>query len=368
MNILMVVRRFGDVGGMERYVLKTAIALKYLGNEVEVVCEKAYSKAPAGIVVHEIGAVASRPRWLALLRFGMHVDKWLQSHPRPGWLIHSHERLRCHHVTTFHGQSFATIFQKHWTRLLSVRVWMHLYLEYRELAVAERIIPASELSRKLLSHYFPSFAHKLTAPIIPGVDRPITLRSSPAPQDGGVVAFVGKEWKRKGLQKAIAVFESLKATRKNLQLVVMGPAKNEIKHLLHNNPNDVEILGWRDAIDYSRFDVLLHPAHAEPFGMVVAEAMAARVPVVVSNQCGVAAIVHSTQGCVVDINADIGTWTRAVDAQLARGLPDTAWQRDWRQVAGEYCEVYKTVPCCNPFTDPDWAGRAADVSVRPIGH
>jgi len=50
------------------------------------------------------------------------------------------------------------------------------------------------------------------------------------------------------------------------------------------------------AVHYSEFDVLLHPALAEPYGMVTSEAMAARVPVVISDRCGAESHVAANAG------------------------------------------------------------------------
>ena len=49
------------------------------------------------------------------------------------------------------------------------------------------------------------------------------------------------------------------------------------------------------------FDVLLHPALGEPFGRIICEAMAARVPVIASNSAGPATIIkHGVSGILVN--------------------------------------------------------------------
>ena len=139
MRILHVVRRYGPVGGMERYVWEITRELHNLGHEIEVVCEICLADKPQGITVHELGVIAPRPRWVSLLRFGRRVNSWLGENPHPDRLIHSHERLNSHHITTFHGPPFASVFEKPFWRLLSIRVLMQLYLERRELQTARAI-------------------------------------------------------------------------------------------------------------------------------------------------------------------------------------------------------------------------------------
>ncbi len=152
MKILHVVRRYGPVGGMERYVWELTCELQQLGHEVEVLCEICLAEKPPGITVHELGTIALRPRWLALLRFGWRVADWLRIHPHPGWVIHSNERLNLHHVTTFHGPPFATVRDKPWWKRVSLRVAMQLYLERRELEQAREIVPNSQVIREMLAH------------------------------------------------------------------------------------------------------------------------------------------------------------------------------------------------------------------------
>jgi UDP-glucose:(heptosyl)LPS alpha-1,3-glucosyltransferase len=346
MKILHVARRYGPVGGMERYVWEVTRELAALGHEVEVVCERCHAEPPPGIVVHELGEIAARPRWLALLRFGLRVARWLEAHPRAGFVIHSHERLDSHHVTTFHGPPFATVHDKPWWKKLSLRIAMQLWLERRELKVARAIAPNSAIISGMLAHYYPEYAHKLTAPVEPGVATGPLREFRAVDPLGGVIGFVGKEWQRKGLPLIAAIVAELRRTRPNLELWVVGPAPEEVQHLFAGWSGGYRLLGWCGDNDYLRdFDVLLHPARAEPYGMAIAEAMAARVPVVVSDVCGAAASVGANSGAVLPLSAPLEAWAAAVEAQLRRANAPPRFDRDWRAVAVEYETIYKS--CLN---------------------
>lgn len=344
MKILHVVRRYGPVGGMERYVWELTRELVAMGHEVEVVCERCYAEKPQGIAVHELGEIAWRPRWLSLLRFGWRVDDWLKSNPHPGRVIHSNERLACHDVTTFHGPPFATVRDKPWWRKLSVRVAMQLYLERRELGTASAIVPNSEIIRQQLAHYYPEYAHKLTAPVVPGVAAmPPRDERKAVPADGGVVGFVGKEWQRKGLPLAAEIVKRLRRERPNLELWVVGPQAGEVQHLFADWQGGYRLLGWNAQAPFAQFDVLLHPARAEPYGMVISEAMAARVPVVVSDACGAAAQVGSDVGAVLPLSSAPQAWAEAVESQLRRSAPPPQFVRGWGEVAREYETIYREI-------------------------
>ena len=341
-RLLHVVRRYGPVGGMERYVWELTREMHKLGHQVEVVCERCHSEKPQGIVVHELGEIAPRPRWLSLLRFGARVARWLEQNPRPDFVIHSHERVSVHHVTTFHGPPFATVRDKPWWKKISLRVAMQFYLERRELREARYIAPNSIFIQKQLAHYYPEYAHKLTAPIVPGVVAMPTRDWKPAPADGGIVGFVGKEWQRKGLPLATEIVKRLRPERPNLELWVVGPKPQEVEHLFADWQSGYRLLGWRsDTAHLQQIDVLLHPARAEPYGMVIAEAMAAQASVVVSEVCGAAAQVTPDAGAIVPLDAPLEQWMSAVHNQLQRNVAPPLYVHGWREVAQEHVRIYR---------------------------
>lgn len=341
MKVLHVVRRYGPVGGMERYVWELTRELAALGHQVEVVCERCHAEKPQGITVHELGEIAPRPRWLSLLRFGGRVARWQQQNPRPGFVVQSNERLAAHDVTTFHGPPFATVREKPIWKRLSLRVAMQFYLERRELAAARYIVPNSIVIREQLAHYYPEFAHKLTAPVVPGVAMIAPRPWRRAQESGGVIGFVGKEWLRKGLPQAIEIAAQLRRERPNLELWVVGPEPREVEPLFSGWGGGYRLLGWRSDMGYlAQLDVLIHPARAEPYGMVISEAMAAQVPVVVSDRCGAAAQVGTGAGAVLPLGAPIQEWVHAVRGELRRDAAPPRYARGWREVAHEYERIY----------------------------
>lgn len=344
--ILQIVRRYGPVGGMERYVLELTRALAAAGHAVSVVCERNYAGPQEGIAVHELGVIAQRPRWLSLLRFSARVARWLHAHPQPGTVIHSHERVDVHHITSFHGPPFATIFERGWWRRVSPRVWMQLKLERRELFApgVQVVVPVSASVGAQLRHYYPGVAARLAAPVEPGVAPGPRRPARAVPPDGGVIGFVGREWKRKGLDVAVAAVSALRRRRPRLELWVAGPDPEEVRGLFSGWDGGYRLLGWSDGFSiYPELDLLLHPARAEPYGMVVAEATAAGVPAVVSDRCGVAASVTADAGAVLPLEASAEDWAAACERQLARGTPPRPFARGWHQVAREYEALYRGI-------------------------
>jgi UDP-glucose:(heptosyl)LPS alpha-1,3-glucosyltransferase len=342
MKIIHIVRRYGPVGGMERYVWETTQELVKLGHEVQVICEQCMVEKPQGIAVHELGRMRYRPRWIYYMRFSHRVHAWLRAHPQPGWLIHSNERIGVHDVTTIHGPPFASVRDKPWWKKVSIRVAAQLWLERRELRVAKAIVPNSEIIAKQLAHYYPEYAHKLTTPIVPGVLPGVMRTPHEVPADGGIIGFVGREWQRKGLPLAVEIVAQLRKVRPRIELWVIGPEEQEIAHLFKGWQGGYWLFGWRtENTHFEKIDVLLHPAKAEPYGMVISEAMAARVPVVVSDLCGAAAQVTVDHGAVVRLDAPVREWVATVEGQLARVKPVPGFTRGWNIVAMEFIAVYE---------------------------
>jgi UDP-glucose:(heptosyl)LPS alpha-1,3-glucosyltransferase len=353
LHILHIVRRYGSVGGMERYVWELSHALQALGQHITIVCEQCLEAPHPHIQVIELGTMRPKPRWLALLRFGARVQTWLRHSQSRFDLVHSHERCAVHHVTTFHAPPFANVFKKPFWKRWSVRVKMQLYLEKRELQTARCIIPNSTFIARELAHYYPEQAEKLAVPIAPGVQAAIARPSSLVAKQGGIIGFVGKEWKRKGLPLAVEIVGQLKKKRPHLQFIVAGPDKKDIGSVLKPLGNSAQSPGWCAQPDYSRLDVLLHPASHEPYGMAIAEAMAAGVPVVISDQCGAAAHMQSGAGSILPLSAPLQSWVEALEQELERRSPIPEFSRSWEQVATEHLALYRA--SLRSGTDPDLA-------------
>ena len=94
------------------------------------------------------------------------------------------------------------------------------------------------------------------------------------------------------LIKAIAILKREGINNIQVDFVGEGDSRTELETLAVENSvvENVRFLGLRDrAYIYSHlkdYDLMCHPARYEGFGLVIAEAMAARVPVLVSDEGG----------------------------------------------------------------------------------
>ena len=112
------------------------------------------------------------------------------------------------------------------------------------------------------------------------------------PNDALQILFVGSDYQRKGLDRALRGIAALsEPLRRRIQLRIAGqdkvaPFVNLARTL--DIGNQVHFLGPRDDIPQLMWssDLLLHPAYSEAAGLVLLEAMVAGLPVVASRVCG----------------------------------------------------------------------------------
>lgn len=346
-EIVQIVRNWGPVGGMEAYVWNLTKELAQKKYVVTVICEKSHSTDTSpNIRVIEIGQLKQKPRWLMYLRFANRVEKVIKSlRTETNLIVHSHERSVSHDITTFHSMPFASIKEKPWWKLVSTRVWAYLKMEKRELGgykdQSVAVIPVSDVIAEALCKFYPYIKTNIETPITPGVTSMPIRQHKLAPENGGVVGFIGKEWKRKGLPLFVNIVRQLKIKRPNLKAFVLGPEKREIEDLCKELNETIILKGWQPSGNlYQELDLLIHPASSEAYGMVIAEAMSCGVPVVVSDACGAAIDVSKDCGSVLPLNSNLKNWVNESEMWLNKTKDIPNYERPWSRVAEEYLSQY----------------------------
>ena len=342
-----IVRHYGTSGGMEKYVYNLTLALARQGQAVTVLCEQSEpaDSDAEGIDVIKLGQPVSRPRWLAQWVFSRRVAKHVAVTDYSNAIIHSHERTSVHQVTTFHGPPFA-MRKRRLLDFLSPRIAMWTYLEKRELLAGQvqQILPNSALIASYLNDLYPAAAKKITAPAHPAVDA--GLANLQAKPKGLTIGFMGREWHRKGLDIACQIIEATRQRVPDAKFIVAGCDVKKIAPMFKHWPeNSYQLMGWLDSTSpfLSQIDLLLHPARAEPFGMVIAEANAAGVPVLISNNCGIAPLIGRHQGEVLAITGDqpdIGLWTEASVRLLQSQQDIVPLNLSWDNLATQHRNLY----------------------------
>lgn len=106
-----------------------------------------------------------------------------------------------------------------------------------------------------------------------------------------VLLFVAADFKTKGLDRIIDAFKQLDGVaRANFVLWIVGEGKAEQYQESLKQLPEIEFKFWGGKSNLDQFylaaDYLIHPARVESAGMVIAEAMAARLPIYVTDVCG----------------------------------------------------------------------------------
>lgn len=359
-------------GGAEHYAVAMVQALAQQ-HDFHVFAQKIQSRLP-GVAYTQIPHWFDKPRFLNQLLYAVCVA-W---HTRRGFdIVHSHENTWCGNVQTVHVipvsyQLFAgkTGWRKamRWLSILtSPRLLTYWGLEkFRFWPQPDRYIVAVSPPLQTLMvtslHCPPS--QVVTIP--PGVEIPATVSAlerqdarlqaraalSMVPQSK-VLLWVGNDAQKKGLATALAALKALPA---HVVLLVAGAAQPRASWQALLTPDlkprvmDVGVVKNMAQL-YTACDALVHPTLEDTFGMVVLEAMAHGLPVIVSNEktCGIAASLHDGQNALVladpkDAQELTEKVLQVLDDSVAQSLGEQAqtWAQlqSWDALAKQQNQLY----------------------------
>lgn len=368
LRIAVLNRNFSPTaGGAERYSIALVEQLA-ARHELHVFAQAIAHDWP-GVIYHRVPGPL-RPRWINQLWFALYT--WWAS--RRGFdVVHSHENTWHGNVQTVHVRSLRVgLFygRQGWGRVsrwvqcfTSPRLWCYLALERsRYRAVAGRLfVAASHPLRDELEAAFPGLrGHtEVLSPGVrldlPGIDKAAARAQFGLPESAPVILFVGNDYEKKGLPALLAAFSSLPG---KTHLLVVGNAAHIPPYRAQT-----ETVGIADRVHfvgaladvrpaYFAADVLAHPTTEDTFAMVVLEAMACGLPVVVSGpaHCGIAAALRDEVDALIlpdpgDADALRERLARVIgDAALRAALAAAgaafAAKHDWEQVAARQEAMY----------------------------
>src|SRR5205823_12756384 len=178
-------------------------------------------------------------------------------------------------------------------------------------------------------------------------------------EDRKIILYVGRIVREKGIFTLLEALDELRTRGKDVSLVFVGegPLKEDLaKEVLRRKLNDrVKLAGFVDEKKlvslYNSSDAFVLPSHYEPFGMVALEAMASRVPVVVSDVGGLSEIVEDGITGVKVPAANPSTLAEGIlrvleDRELSEQLKENAYRAvqeryRWDMIAEKTIEDYR---------------------------
>jgi UDP-glucose:(heptosyl)LPS alpha-1,3-glucosyltransferase len=269
----------------------------------------------------------------------------------------------------FHGRH-GIAFALRWLKLLtSPRLMVYLWLERQRLSNHKpcAIVVTSESLKAQIAQAYPA-SRPVIKVVTPGVDRILGAASGAhqrtarlqlgLPQIGQCVLFIGNDYRKKGLTTLLAAMAQVPS---NCYLAVVGSPKQipQFKAQVEaaGLARRVFFLGPQKHMDpvYAAADFLVHPTLEDTFAMVVLEAMAHGLPVIVSGPtyCGISSLL--TQGLntlILDnptkVSELVQTITRLLgdaalrDRLIASGLA-FANEHSWIAVGNDYEGIYRAV-------------------------
>ena len=353
-------------GGAERYSIALVEQLAQR-HEIHVFAQQIDHHFP-GVSYHTVSSPLTRPRWINLLWYAL--TTWWAT--RRGFdIVHSHESTWHGQVQTVHVLPLKyNLFRDRsgWRRALrwlkvvsSPRLLAYLLMEHFRFLPAARkaVVVTSPTLKVLVNQTYPCSVVSLISPGVnlpeAAMDRQAARASLALPMRGFLLAFVANDYQKKGL---ITVLEALKSLPADVELAVVGnPSqveKFQRKAQLMGLAGRVHFLGQLREVSplYRAADVLVHPTLEDTFAMVVLEAMAHGLPVVVSDEryCGISGLLaHGVDAMILSSPTDAAQ----LGAVLARLLDDAtlrealsvkarwfAQQRVWPSIAAEQERMY----------------------------
>ena len=369
-RVAVVVPKYGTVGGGERFAYELTERLARAGRyEIHVFANR-WVHGPGPVVFHKIPRLPFPrfPRqavfaWLA----GREVERGRFD------LVHAHDRIFRADVFTMHSIPHETwvrdIRKRRPTLFDRVTAWVEKQL--MEEGGCTWHLPVSSIAGEAYRERYRIDPSRMRV-LHPGVDlarfsspdrdacrREIRERYGIGPSEV-VILFVGMNFEVKGLGAILQAVARAKALRPDaaLRLLVVGRGDEKKYGALaraHGIADAVTFAGAHpEGVEryYRAADLFAMLSKYDTFGMVVLEAMAAGLPVVISPNVGAKDVVEEgINGFVTPSPGEDEAAARAIVALAAPGYRDrlgaearrTALHHTWDRVAQEVMQVYDSL-------------------------
>lgn len=372
MRIAVISRTFARTGGGAESYSVALVQQLAARHEIHVFAQASDEPVP-GVHYHRVFRLREKPRWLNQLLFA--IASWWQT--RRGFdVVHSHENTWHGQVQTihvrptrynlFHGRQGLRLALRWLKVLLSPRLLTYVWLEGARFKPqpGRAVVATSDTLRAECEAAYPASAACLSV-VTPGVQLPPQAMSQTEarqqlglPVEGRWVLFVANDYARKGLDALLQALTQLPA---DVRLAVVG-SRNPLPQYRERAARlglagRVHFLGPLADVApaYQAADVLAHPTLEDTYAMVVLEAMAHGLPVVVSGpaHCGISRELRDgAEALLLQDPRDTATLVALLRQVLAQ--PGTAQrlagearafarQHTWEQAARQYEACYQAV-------------------------
>ncbi len=371
MKVALVAHHVRPTGGQDRYLLELARHLSGR-HDVHLVTVQAEGCEGMPATVHEVG-VPDRPVLLLQGRFARRAAAIVErlrcdvvhvvGGAMPGATVITAQYVHAawREARERYGVHEGSTLQSWYQRFVSGRAERDERRAYRDPRLRQVIAVSLRTAGELATHYGVDPAR--TTVVYNGVDPDVfdaarhvdaraTLRRELRLHDDTPLALLVGTYARKGLDTALT---AVAGAAPSLHLVVAGEGDARLARrwaAAAGMSGRLHLLGLRRDTErlFAACDVFVLPTRYEPFGMVVAEAMASGLPAVVSACAGAAELIrHGENGFVVEAADDVagfvaglrGALDPARRAAIGQAARATATGLAWARVAEQTESVYR---------------------------
>jgi UDP-glucose:(heptosyl)LPS alpha-1,3-glucosyltransferase len=368
-NIAVVIPKFGLVGGAEQFVaLLTRRLHADHGFQFSVFTNRWEGHHP-GVTFSKV-PILTFPKFLTTPSFAWFVHRRLSASTFD--LIHSHDRIFNADLFTLHG-----IPHRYWVRNIrqkrmslydTATAWMERTLVCE--GGCRKFVAVSNLTKDIFLQEYRVDAEKV-AVIHPGVepedyqipDREIVRAGIRAKygiaEDEFVLVFASMNFEIKGLDTILEALGHLKTRGISARLIVAGKGNEKKYARLARDAGVAANVIFTGRLDKDRLihhylagDAYIMLSVFDTFGMVVLEAMAAGLPVIVSGNVGAKDVVREGEnGFVIHDVTDTRYIAMKIQCMtdpatrrtLSQAALDSARQNTWAAAAEKYARLYREI-------------------------
>ncbi len=385
-----------QIGGLARHVHPLSEALIEEGHEVTVITQMA-NGAPTLEIKNGVEIIRVNPLFINATDFTSSI---LQT---------NFEMIQAAGRLLLEGRSFDLIHGHDWLVIMAARSLKHMLkiplvmtihatehgrnygihndlqryindLEWLSCYEAWRVIICSEYMNREIQYLFQVPQDKIDI-VENGVemidfstDVPVGFRGKYAHSDEKIIYFVGRLVQEKGVQVLIDAIPEVLAHHPKTKFVIAGkgPKLGELKH-------QAEVMGVADRCYFTGFiddetrdhlyrlcDLAVFPSLYEPFGIVALEAMAAKVPVLVTEVGGLSGIVEDGIDGIKVLPGSAHELAQGIlrvlrEPQLREKIRRNGYTKarekyNWPGIAKKITQVYERI--YQEYLDSEWGAES----------
>ncbi len=372
LKIAVVIPKFGLIGGAEGFVAEITRRIASDPRYDVHVFSRKWTSGFKGITFHKI-RVISFPKFLTTISFAWFVKRALAG--MNFQVIHAHDRIFSADVFTMHGIPHRLWVQEIRRKAMSLYDYVTARVEGSlvKKGRCRHFLAVSHLVKEKFLQTYNKINPERVQVVHPGVDaaryrmldrklcrREIRERYGVGPDDV-VILFVSMNFHIKGLDRLIEALAVLKSQRhrEKFKLLVVGKGNTRKYTALAGKLNVVENIVFTGPLQknelertYLAGDLFSILSRFDTFGMVVLEAMAASLPVVISSTVGAKDLVRNgINGFIVNGEAGASAISEKIDLlfdeerrlQMGQQARTTALACTWEETAKKMTAVYEMI-------------------------